>query len=239
MGPSRAGKGFEGSVSNLSLSDVLQLEGQNRFSGSISVSHESLEGVIFLQAGEVVHAETGVLKGEDAFAEILGWPKGNFVVHPNVGTFSRTVQKGLSHLLLEAHRRFDESRKAAPAAPPPGRTPPAAARGAAAVTGKVRAVPGVTQAVLLNSAGTVIGDASPAEELLAARSLYLATTIASQLGETLRLGELLQASLSSPAEQLLLLRSRDSYLAIGIESGTSLASAEAGIRQALSKPGGQ
>jgi len=237
MGSSRAGQGFEGSVSNLSLSDVLQLQGHNRFSGSIGVSYQSLEGVIFLQAGEVVHAEAGELRGEDAFSEILGWPAGNFVVHPNVGAFTRTVQKSLSHLLLDAHRRLDESRKAPPPPPPPSR---GQAPGAGAtVTRKVRAVPGVTHAVLLNRDGTLLSEADPAEELLAARGLYLAATIASPLGEALQLGELQQASLNLPPEQMILFRSRDSYLAISVAGGTSLAEAEVGIRQALGpKPGG-
>lgn len=235
----RSGQGFEGSISNLSLPDVIQLQGQNRFSGSISVSYQGEEGVIFLQAGEVVHAEAGGLRGEDAFSAIVGWPAGNFVVHPRVSTVSRTVQKSLSHLLLDAHRRIDEARRGIPDDPPPPEQSPEAQRGVVATTKKVRAVPGVTCAVVLDRGGRVLSEGGQAEELLAARSIHLAGTIASEIGEALQLGELQQASMSSQAEQLLLFRARDNYLAVSVAGGRSLADAEAGIRQALgAKPGG-
>ncbi len=130
----RPGQGFEGSISNLSLPDVIQLQGQNRFSGSISVAYRGEEGVIFLQAGEVVHAEAGGLRGEEAFSAIVSWPAGNFVVHPRVSTVSRTVQKSLSHLLLDAHRRIDEARRGLPDDPPPPEQTPEAQRGVVATT---------------------------------------------------------------------------------------------------------
>lgn len=235
----RPGQGFEGSISNLSLPDVIQLQGQNRFSGSISVAYDGGEGVIFMQGGEVVHAEAGPLRGEDAFTAILSWPAGNFVVHPNVSTVSRTVEKGLNHLLLDAHRRMDEAQRANPDASPSAGRAPGAQRGGATTTRKVRTVPGVTCAVVLDRGGNVLSDGGPAEESLAAKSLHLTSTIASEIGEALQLGELQQASMSSQAEQLLLFRSRDNYLAVSIAGGRSLADVEAGIRQALgTKPGG-
>lgn len=233
--PPRAVPGFEGFLSNLALPDLLQLHGQNRFSGSIVVAYEGLEGLIFLQNGEVVHAEAGDLKGEDAVCAILGWPTGNFVAHANVSTFSRTVQKGLDHLLLDAHRRIDEVRKRQAAAParPEGRAPPAEKHGPPGVVTKVRAIPGVTYAVLFNRDGVAMGDPSPAAESLAARSLHLASAVASPLGQALGLGDLHLAAVSSQGRQFLLFQSRDTYLAASIADGLALAEAEAAIRRAL------
>ncbi len=238
--PTRAAPGFEGFLSNLSLPDLLQLHGQNRFSGSIVVSYEGMEGVIFLQSGEVVHAEAGDLKGEDALCAILGWTTGSFVAHANVSTFARTVFKKLDHLLLDAHRRIDEVRKTAGSAPPrqEGRPPPPARRSAPGVVAKLRAVSGVTYAVVFNRDGIVIGDSSPTAEALAARSLYLVSTMTGPLGQSLGLGDLQLAAVSSQGRQFLLFQSRDSFLAASVADGISLADAEAAIRRALSADAG-
>lgn len=231
-------QGFEGSVSNLGLADIIQLEGQNRLSGSISVAYEGREGSLFLQAGELVHAEAGELRGEAAVYEILSWPTGSFGVHPNVATFGRTIQKNLSHLLLEAHRRMDEAGRAprppAPPAPPPA--PPAARqeqRPVPTIAEKVRAVPGVAYAVVLDKNGASVGDASPAAEALAANGFYLASMIARPIADALGLGELVQATVSSPAEKLLLFHSRSNYLGVTVAAGASLPDTEAGVRRAL------
>ncbi len=56
---SNATQGFAGSVTALSVVDVLQLQCGNRFSGSIVFSHQGLEAAVYFQHGEVVHAECG------------------------------------------------------------------------------------------------------------------------------------------------------------------------------------
>ncbi len=227
--------GFEGSLSIISLTDILQLEHQTRFSGSIVVSNGELEGRIFLQDGEVVHAETGALKGEDAIGVILTWHTGSFVAHANVSTVACTIDKGLDHLLLEVHRRIDEQRKTSPDALPSPRAPsPSGARRAApGVLEKVRAVPGVSYAVLFDRAGVARADPSSMAETLAAESLYLVSMIASPIGEALGVGELRQVAARSERDQLLLFKSRDTYLSVSVAGSSSLVEAEAAIRRAL------
>jgi len=200
--------GFEGSLSIISLTDILQLEHQTRFSGSIVISNGELEGRVFLQDGEVVHAETGALKGEDAIGVILSWHTGSFVAHANVSTVACTIDKGLDHLLLEVHRRIDEQRNTGPGALPSPRAPSpsgaGARRAAPGVLEKVRAVPGVSYAVLFDRAGVARADPSSMAESLAAESLYLVSMIASPIGEALGLGELRQVAARSERDQLLL-----------------------------------
>ncbi len=236
----KATPGFEGSLSIVSLTDILQLEHQSRFSGSIVVSNGKAEGRIFLQEGEVVHAETGALKGEDAITAILTWPTGSFVAHANVSTVARTIDKGLDHLLLEAHRRLDEQRNASPGAPPPPRAPsqPRAQRAAPGVLEKIRAVPGVTYAVVFDSGGVARADPSPRAESLAAESMYLVTMIASPIGAAVGLGDLRQVTVRSERDPLILLHSRDTYLSVSVAGSSSLAEAEAAIRRALNTNAG-
>ena len=69
-----------------------------------------MHGMIFLREGEVVHAEQGVLSGEEAFYAIMGWVGGTFRSEPKVATTNRTINQVLGFLLLEAFRRMDESK---------------------------------------------------------------------------------------------------------------------------------
>jgi hypothetical protein len=97
----------------------------NRFSGLVSVTSAESTGQMFLVEGEVVHAEANGAAGEAAVRVIVGWEDGAFELYPNTTTLHRTIQKSLSHLLLDAHRQLDERRRGAPVVrpPPPSTTP--------------------------------------------------------------------------------------------------------------------
>ena len=73
---SRSSDGFEVGVAGLGLADLLQLNAQRRFSGRFRIACEDRLGVIFFRDGEIVHAERGELVGEEAFREVLAWPRG-------------------------------------------------------------------------------------------------------------------------------------------------------------------
>jgi len=66
-------------------------------------------GSIFMQKGEVVHANTGSLSGEEAFFALMAWNDGNFEI-VSCGDFpARSIQSPLMSLLIEGYRRLDES----------------------------------------------------------------------------------------------------------------------------------
>lgn len=229
-------KGFAGAVSALSVADVLQLQKANDFSGSVVFSHEEQQAIVFVQHGDVVHAELGDAKGEDAVRAILAWPTGAFETHANVTTFAKTVEKRLDHLLLDCARRLDEERRsdapASAATPPPLPLRPPA-RPAAGIVERARSVPDVTHAVVIRD-GAPVGDPSPEGEALAARSEFLASMIAAPLGKLLGLGDLQRAAIRSKGEQLVLLRSPGgNTLAVSFAGGVPLLEREAALRAAL------
>jgi hypothetical protein len=241
-----ATQGFAGSVSSLSVVDVLQLQCGNGFSGSIEFSHQGKEAVVYFQHGEVVHAESGDERGEPVIGAILAWPSGNFQAHANVATFARTIEKRLEHLLIDALRRLDEERGGrtpppqaaapAPTAAPPPRAPPHS--GGPAAAEKARAVPGVTYAAVLRG-GAALHDPGPQAAALAARSSFLLGMLASPLGKALGLGDVNRAALvTQQADQLLLLHAQDVYLAVSIAPEASLTDTEAQVRRAVSARAG-
>ncbi len=101
-------KGFKGSVSDFQLSDIIQLNCLGRLTSALKVSCEGEEGTIYFQEGNIIHAETEYLEGENAFYHIMGWQGGEFSVLRNHKNPRESINKGWQGLLLESLRRVDE-----------------------------------------------------------------------------------------------------------------------------------
>jgi hypothetical protein len=229
-------RGFGGSVSNLLLSDVLQLEGQNRFSGAVSVTWDGRKGRLFFQSGEIVHAESEGLEGEAAVVTMLGWPGGGFSIEANVSTVARTISKRLSHLLLDVHAAIDHARAGiGPGAPDASGQPEPPEENPMTITEAVRALPDVSYAVSLSPEGTPVGDVSPQAESLAAKGIFLATLMGTPVGAAFGLGELKVAALHAGREPLLLVRTREHFLCASLLPGGSLEETETAIRDLLAR----
>jgi hypothetical protein len=100
--------GFRG-VQSKSLVDLIQLECLSQNSTMLRITNGSRSGRIWIQAGELIDAETEDLKGETAFLKILGWKTGSFEMLPGDDTRERTVFTSYQALLLEIAQAFDES----------------------------------------------------------------------------------------------------------------------------------
>jgi CheY-like chemotaxis protein/predicted regulator of Ras-like GTPase activity (Roadblock/LC7/MglB family) len=101
-------KGFVGRVADLQLTDIIQLNCLGRMKTALSVSKDDMEGVIYFQDGEIVHAGCGSRVGEDALFAILGWEGGDFTTLSGAEAPRRTIQRPWQELLIEAMRRKDE-----------------------------------------------------------------------------------------------------------------------------------
>jgi len=94
--------GLKGSVSEFSLSDVIQILSLGHRTARIELSRGAEKGLIYLRYGEIVHASIGKLKGNDAFYELIGWDTGTFHIIHNQLTSDINVTLDTTHLLLEA-----------------------------------------------------------------------------------------------------------------------------------------
>lgn len=237
--------GFQGEIAGLSLADVIQLKGHNKYTGCITVEYRDQRGAIYFVDGDIIHAEQAQLTGEDAIYAILKWPGGNFSLAPEMTTNICTIHCSLNFLLLEAHRRMDEEnhqpeaeiesaidnseRRQQPRPPAPG-TPNQRTMSAAAA--RVMAVDAVTYAVLLDKQGHPVQDDSQEAEALAAKGLFLAQS-ATQMGDFMGLGELKSAVVQTKNFDLLLYDSRQHFLSIALKPNSKLDSAESEIKTAL------
>ncbi len=237
--------GFEGEITGLGLSDVIQLDVMNRFSGCIDVQYEDRRGLVFLKDGEIVHAEQGGLSGEAAFYEIVSWPGGRFSHQENVATTRSTIKKSCHFLILEAPRLVDERRAgrapspadapaaaAAPAAPPP--PAPAKAISADVLLASLKAIPGVRYAVIQGKDGARVGDDSYDGEKLGGQALYVAL-VARQLSDRLQGGEVHSAVVQGADRNLLVFAARRHLVTVLADLDAQVGAVEAAVRKALAQ----
>jgi CheY-like chemotaxis protein len=111
-------RGFRG-VQSKGLIDLLQMECLAQSSTTLRIRRGALEGMIWINAGELVDAETEGARGEAAFHRILGWKSGTFENLPAEPERERTITKPFNALLLETAQVLDENVQPAAASSSP------------------------------------------------------------------------------------------------------------------------
>jgi DNA-binding response OmpR family regulator len=113
-----------GTMRALGAVDLVLLHCAARASVVLEIRSRARTGEIQIATGEVSHAETGKLKGEDALAEILSWTKTHAGERKITGSAQRTIGTNWPAIILEA-LLVEESEIPAPAPPTPGAPPKA------------------------------------------------------------------------------------------------------------------
>ncbi len=114
----RPEEGFRGVLRRVGLQDVIQMECLARSSSVLEVSNGQVDGKIFIETGQIVHAQVGIISGEDAFNQLLALRGGQFALKPFSEPSARSVSGQWEFLLMEAARKSDEAREAHAAEPP-------------------------------------------------------------------------------------------------------------------------
>jgi len=99
---------LEGSLKELSLANIIQLNCNEMNTASVGLTHEGQEGLICFGDGAIVHAAVGDLTGEEAVYELLSWDDGTFVVRQGEAAPRKSISSNWNSLLLEGIRRVDE-----------------------------------------------------------------------------------------------------------------------------------
>jgi hypothetical protein len=225
--------GFQGAVAGLSLTDVIQLKGHNKYTGCITVIYGNSEGVIYFADGEIIHAVQGSETGEEAIYQIIKWPGGSFNIHPEMTSNVCTIHYRTDFLLMEALRRLDEERAGGGTDPGAGAGPSVTPRRTMSkVAARLQEINGVTYAVLLDKEGIPLQDTSIEATALATKGLFLATT-GNKLGELMGLGDIKAAAVHTREFHLLMYDSKQHYLSIAVKPEFNLEHVEGEIKAAL------
>jgi predicted regulator of Ras-like GTPase activity (Roadblock/LC7/MglB family) len=246
-GTAKGAEGFDGAVAGLGLSDVIQLNGINRFSGCIDVHSGSDVGLLFFRDGQIIHAEAGKITGEEAFYAIMQWPGGKFTLQPKVTTTSHSINRSWKFLLMEAHRLMDENRHVPPPPPVPSSAltssviastesvaaSPSGREKLNQIVEKMRKIPGVASVLLQAKDGTPAGDSPSDSDQWTEPMLHLAQ-FGRRMGEAFRSGEVVAATVQGADRNILLLATKNFLLTILIQGGSQAGAVEAEIRKLLS-----
>jgi DNA-binding response OmpR family regulator len=112
--PGAATERFQGTLSDLQFTDIIQLK---CMSGSTSVLEftgpNGEKARVFFESGQVRHATGPGRQGMTAFNEIVRWKGGTVSEVSGAGPGPRTIDMDWQHLLMDAVRQADET----PAAP--------------------------------------------------------------------------------------------------------------------------
>ncbi|HNQ73108.1 MAG TPA: response regulator [Verrucomicrobiota bacterium] len=111
-------EGFRGVLRRVGLQDIIQMECLARSSSILEISHAGGTGRIFIETGQIIHAEVGALAGEEAFNHLLALTGGQFVLKPFHDPPQRSIDGQWEFLLMEAARKSDETREALAASAP-------------------------------------------------------------------------------------------------------------------------
>jgi len=102
---------LSGSLAHHDLPGVMQMLGQARQTGALHINAGEIDALMFFDAGEITHAESGNYFGDEAVIQIIKSVQGGDGVYKFVyGTTSlqRTVLRTATDLMLDAMREFDE-----------------------------------------------------------------------------------------------------------------------------------
>jgi CheY-like chemotaxis protein len=104
---------LSGSLSHMDLPGVLQMLAHSRQTGSLYVNAGSIDGIVFFDNGNVTHAESGDLIGDEAVVQIVkhcnAADTGSYKFLPGESPGTRTVLRSATELMLEALRELDEA----------------------------------------------------------------------------------------------------------------------------------
>jgi hypothetical protein len=108
---------LNGSLAVAHLPDVVQLVSSREQTGVLHLVDGPLEGRLWLTGGEIVHAELGQTRGEEAVYALATWERGEFRFVPGPPADIRTIARTNTELIMEAARRMDDWKRLSPAIP--------------------------------------------------------------------------------------------------------------------------
>jgi hypothetical protein len=100
--------GISGSLSDVSLTELLQLMVWGQKTGVLTVFWRGTSGRMYVQEGQVVHATFAGEQGDAAAYRLLSREGGSFTWEPGPAACPTTIETSSQNLLLEAARKQDE-----------------------------------------------------------------------------------------------------------------------------------
>jgi hypothetical protein len=108
MDPANTTTRFRGTMEGVRLLDVVQLCCRTAATGCLEVKNGRNRGVLWFRSGEIVHAESGALRGEEAALTVLTWRYGDFTLMRNMAAPATSITTHWEGLVMRAACALDE-----------------------------------------------------------------------------------------------------------------------------------
>lgn len=102
---------LEGNLRDIDVADLIQLNCQSGARARLTAQRGDEVAELYFDAGQVVHAESGNLRGAEAAYRLLAWESGRFELEKGIAPPDVTISIPWSALILEGMRRLDEARE--------------------------------------------------------------------------------------------------------------------------------
>ena len=99
---------MDATFSSLSISNILQMLSLERKSTYISITHDTKQGYVILNEGDVWDAQFEEMRGEEAVIYLLTHNEGTLKTEQGPSTITRTITTPLPGLLMAAAQKEDE-----------------------------------------------------------------------------------------------------------------------------------
>jgi len=109
---------FSGSLEDVAVVDLLQTIAVSGKSGVATVKRGDREAQLFFQKGQLIDAEVGDLRGEEAVYRTITWTTGTFDLEFRAVEHPVVIEASTNGLLMEGMRRVDELGRLAEQLPP-------------------------------------------------------------------------------------------------------------------------
>jgi CheY-like chemotaxis protein len=100
-----------GYIHGITLPAFLQLIEMEKKTCTLKISSGNKTGCLYINKGELMEAETGLVTGDSAAYDILCWEEAEIAIDPVCGKKSKNVSLPLNHLMMEAFRLKDENER--------------------------------------------------------------------------------------------------------------------------------
>ncbi len=104
------GVGVGGQIHGIALSSFLQMSEMEKTTCRLKIKSEHDVGYLYLQKGELIAAETGLLQGNDAAYEIISWENSVIEIEKSGQKKKREIKMPLMNILMEGLRIKDEQK---------------------------------------------------------------------------------------------------------------------------------
>ena len=106
------GAALSGSLSFLSLGELLQIIGNNGGTGVLQIlsKYAPHPGVIYVAKGDPVDASNGDRKGTDALFSLFGWTDGDFTFSEEAVDRKNVINKNRMEIILDGSRMVDDGK---------------------------------------------------------------------------------------------------------------------------------